>query len=77
MTRLNELVDITKIEGNNINQDIDELHSEIKDKQQKLEHEIEMNQEGINQEIEILSKKLETALNIAKNDMEGGCCTIL
>ena len=93
MTRLNELVDITKMEGNNINQvrtiknnrddpcqnfqDIDELRLEIKNKQQKLEHEIEMNQKGINEEIEILSKKLETALNIAKNDMDGGCCTIL
>ena len=95
MTRLNELVDITKMEGNNINQvtikvnrshfflkafiqDIDELRSEIKNRQQKLEHEIEMNQKGINDEIEILSKKLETALNIAKNDMERGCCcTIL
>merc|ERR1712168_964377 len=77
MTRLNELVDITKMEGNNINQDIDELRSEIKNKQQKLEHEIEMNQKGINEEIEILSKKLETALNIAKNDMDKSCCTIL
>merc|ERR1712137_1222053 len=74
MTRLNELVDITKMEGNNINQDIDELRLEIKNKQQKLEHEIEMNQKGINEEIEILSKKLETALNLAKNDMNKGCC---
>merc|ERR1711917_152375 len=55
--QLNELVDITKMEGNNINQDIDKLHSEIKTKQQKLEHEIQMNQEGINEEIQILSKK--------------------
>ena len=55
-------------------QDIDELRSEIKDKQQKLEHEIEMNQKGINEEIEILSKKLDTALNLAKNDMNKGCC---
>merc|ERR1712147_128683 len=78
MTRLNELVDITKMEGNNINQDIDELRSEIKNRQQKLEHEIEMNQKGINDEIEILAKKLEAALKVAKNDMERGCCcTIL
>ena len=33
-----------------------------------------MNQKGINEEIEILSKKLDTALNLAKNDMNKGCC---
>merc|ERR1712183_18730 len=50
MTRLNELVDIRIQEGNDIDQDIRGLHSEVKQKQQKLEHELEMNQKGINEE---------------------------